>query len=100
MAKHELSAKSPFEGLSFALGASLIAKPTHQLWLDNQYTPRVRIHHICDPEGVVLASFAKISEALEWCLDQGIRYLVCHTGGQTLLLAVHHLAALRKEPEK
>jgi len=83
--------KKALSEFGLALGAALTAKPLFQAFFDNDYSSRVRIHHITDERGIVVESFSSVGALLKWLLDHDLPHVVCHTDKGAYLLVLKHL---------
>jgi len=80
-------------GLEICLKAALAAKPCHQIFIDNLIGLKTRVHWITDDQGVVQGSFAKLSDALGWLLDNEVKFVVVHSERGVAIVALKWLAS-------
>jgi len=92
--KIEPKQKKALDAYNLALGAALTARPIFQAFFDNDYSSRVRIHHLTDEQGVVIESFSSIGSLLQWLIDHEVPYVVCHAENGATLLTLKHLKPL------
>jgi len=94
--KNQPPTRQALDAYNLALGALLTAKPSFQLYFDNDYSARIRFHHLTDEKGVVVETFSLVGEAFCWLLDHDVPFVICHTDRGAVVVNVRRLKPLKE----